>query len=82
MNTNQNKLKSIEHRGYVIELTEHGTFLFSNDECDRPEFSTRECLSEEAAKMIADAYHAGWHRGKTAGRAELASQLRALIEIN
>jgi hypothetical protein len=81
MNTSQNELKRIEHGGFVIEFTEHGTFLFSNDESDRPEFSTREYLSEEAAKTIADAYHAGWHRGKTAGRTELALQLRTLLEI-
>ena len=81
MNTNQNQLKSMEHRGYLIEFTEHGTFLFPKEEGDRPEFSTREHLSTEAAKLIADAYHAGWHRGNTAGRAELALQLRTLLEI-
>lgn len=81
MNANPNKLKSIEHQGFVIEFTEHGTFVFSNDESDRPEFSTREHLSEEAAKLIADAYHAGWHRGQAAGRTELALQLKSLLEI-
>ncbi len=77
----QKALKTIEHQGYVIEFTQFGTFLFPKDEPDSPEFSTRENLSDEVAKLIVDAYHAGWHRGKIAGRAELALQLRTLLEI-
>ena len=79
---NQNELKRIEHRGYIIEFTEHGTFLFPKDEGDRPEFSTREHLSTEAAKLIADAYHAGWHRGNAAGRAELALSVKLSVKAD
>ena len=82
MQTNQNEHKRIEHRGYIIEFSEYGTFLFPKNECDRPEFSAREHLSMEAAKLIAEAYHAGWHRGYTAGRAELALSVKLSVKAD